>query len=505
MKTKFYIHLTSLLMAACITSYGQEIVETFVYDFGSNASYNDLQVCSDGSVLSGIYCYNMYSYGSTGFHVCKVSPEGQLLNSATFEHSWELLSIPRAPDTFILPDYLVSEADSTLNIEMTFIDADLNILRTTSTSILSGFNPYSFAEDNITISPTGNLIVTFWIDNTLHLVRLDLDGNIITSSETTSILPEDPNYMNPNNNALHYESFGIFNESPECFYKLGGYIPENQTRKPLIAYLFDADLNLTDTLVYEHLEDNTYCYYSGGEHLYNLPGKEHITPITRATIKDTYLLATQVRYPDNSYLASLVKYDKFHNPIAVANLEPSTSQWGNPILTIVIDENTIYHTYNTYRSLAYYPTINLARLDRNLNVVWNIQLPEVLLNYSYGLTLKALPNGDIAVSTIAQNQNKFLLYIFFIHECDPSVTSEVRTAESPFTLYPNPVKDQLSLSFAEGNAPESVELYDLQGRLVGTKRNNMETIDMSAMPSGVYMLRVTMKDGTSYHEKIVKE
>ena len=49
------------------------------------------------------------------------------------------------------------------------------------------------------------------------------------------------------------------------------------------------------------------------------------------------------------------------------------------------------------------------------------------------------------------------------------------------------------------------ELFDLAGRLVGTKPNGLESIDMSAMPSGVYMLRVTMKDGTSYREKILKE
>jgi hypothetical protein len=67
------------------------------------------------------------------------------------------------------------------------------------------------------------------------------------------------------------------------------------------------------------------------------------------------------------------------------------------------------------------------------------------------------------------------------------------------------VKDLLSLRFDDGTEPESVELYDLAGRLVGTKPNGLESIDMSAMTSGVYMLRVTMKDGARYHEKILKE
>ena len=67
------------------------------------------------------------------------------------------------------------------------------------------------------------------------------------------------------------------------------------------------------------------------------------------------------------------------------------------------------------------------------------------------------------------------------------------------------MKDILSLRFDDGAEPESVELHDLAGRLVGTKSSDLESFDMSAIPSGVYMLRVTMKDGTSYPEKIVKE
>ena len=84
-------------------------------------------------------------------------------------------------------------------------------------------------------------------------------------------------------------------------------------------------------------------------------------------------------------------------------------------------------------------------------------------------------------------------------------TLEMTSIGSPFTFYPNPVKDHLTLRFDDGIEPESVELYDLAGRLVGTKPNGLESMDMNAMSSGVYMLRITMKDGTRYHEKIVKE
>ncbi len=96
------------------------------------------------------------------------------------------------------------------------------------------------------------------------------------------------------------------------------------------------------------------------------------------------------------------------------------------------------------------------------------------------------------------------LYLYIIHDNYDAIP-ETTTVDCPFTIYPNPVNDLLTLRFDDGTLPESVELYDLAGRLVGTKPNGLESIDLSTMTSGVYMLRVTMKDGTRYHEKILKE
>ena len=75
----------------------------------------------------------------------------------------------------------------------------------------------------------------------------------------------------------------------------------------------------------------------------------------------------------------------------------------------------------------------------------------------------------------------------------------------PYTYYPNPVKEQLQMQFSPDVQPAQVELYDLQGRLVRTQRSNFEHIDMSQLPTGTYTMRVTMEDGKSYSDKVVKE
>ena len=510
MKTKLYTFLTGLLMAACITSYGQEIVSEFTFQNGYLFSDIDITECSDGTLLTGINYYSS-DYAESGVLVCKTSPEGQLIDSAQFDHGWNLFSLNGESDNFVITGYFWDEANGTEYFLMTFIDADLNVTNEISTPILVGVdydsNPFDIEE--LLIDPQGNFIISFWTDlvindywatyGVFHLMRISPNGTIISESANDELLP--PNWSNthPGDSALTYWShgFGIFEEEPLCYYKLGGYIGTNDSHPwPLYTYFFDEDLNLTNTIVYDYLAENTY---------YDWVGSEHLVPFEKNTFKESYLMAGQIHYPDERFETSLVKYDMDHNVLATARLESSSAiGYGNPIETIVADENTLFHAYNSYAS-SYNEIVGLARLDRDLNILWNIILPGGQYSYAYGHCMKVLQNGDVALAfQTSYGYSGDRLHLFILHDTYDA-TPETVFPKYPFTFSPNPVRDQLSLRFDDGSEPESVELYDLAGRLVGTKPNGLESIDMNAMPSGVYVLRVTMKDGASYHEKILKE
>ena len=75
----------------------------------------------------------------------------------------------------------------------------------------------------------------------------------------------------------------------------------------------------------------------------------------------------------------------------------------------------------------------------------------------------------------------------------------------PYMFYPNPVQDQLHLQYSPDVQPRQIELYDLQGRLVRSQGNAFETVDLSQLPTGTYTMRVTMKDGQVFSDKVVKE
>ncbi|MBR5082268.1 MAG: T9SS type A sorting domain-containing protein [Bacteroidales bacterium] len=75
----------------------------------------------------------------------------------------------------------------------------------------------------------------------------------------------------------------------------------------------------------------------------------------------------------------------------------------------------------------------------------------------------------------------------------------------PYTFYPNPTSEQLRLLFSPDVHPAHVELYDLQGRLVHRQNKAIESIDMSRLPTGTYTMHVTLEDGKTYMDKVVKE
>ena len=72
-------------------------------------------------------------------------------------------------------------------------------------------------------------------------------------------------------------------------------------------------------------------------------------------------------------------------------------------------------------------------------------------------------------------------------------------------VYPNPTDDLLFVELSGGAGIANMALYDLQGRVVGTRFIASATVNMRDIPAGVYVLRVMDADGKEYHRKIVRK
>ena len=71
------------------------------------------------------------------------------------------------------------------------------------------------------------------------------------------------------------------------------------------------------------------------------------------------------------------------------------------------------------------------------------------------------------------------------------------------SVFPNPVEDYIHLQIGDNLSDFSCELYDMQGRLL-QKHKNKDVVNVSALPSGTYILQIQTDKGTQF-QKVVKK
>ena len=79
--------------------------------------------------------------------------------------------------------------------------------------------------------------------------------------------------------------------------------------------------------------------------------------------------------------------------------------------------------------------------------------------------------------------------------------NEYATANA--SLFPNPVEDRLSLQLSGNASCKNVEIYGIDGRLLKSQNDDFENIDVSALPTGLYIAKINLNDGTMFTEKVV--
>ena len=75
--------------------------------------------------------------------------------------------------------------------------------------------------------------------------------------------------------------------------------------------------------------------------------------------------------------------------------------------------------------------------------------------------------------------------------------------DAPVLVFPNPVEDYIHLQIDDYNSDFSCELYDMQGRRL-MRQENKTSMNVSALPSGTYILQFNTNNGTQF-QKVVKK
>ncbi|QLH47385.1 MAG: T9SS type A sorting domain-containing protein [Bacteroidota bacterium] len=95
------------------------------------------------------------------------------------------------------------------------------------------------------------------------------------------------------------------------------------------------------------------------------------------------------------------------------------------------------------------------------------------------------------------------------YESEPEIDLNKITNSSPYKIYPNPVADNLQIEWnLNGDSSGVAQLVDLTGNIlldIAFKPGyQIKSIDLSALNSGIYLLRFSSNRQSIGYEKIIK-
>ena len=79
------------------------------------------------------------------------------------------------------------------------------------------------------------------------------------------------------------------------------------------------------------------------------------------------------------------------------------------------------------------------------------------------------------------------------------------TQKTALSVYPNPAKDILNISFDGASSTSKVSVLDLTGKELINKtiQNNKAQIDVSHLSQGIYVVNCISKDGVTSRAKVI--
>ena len=171
-----------------------------------------------------------------------------------------------------------------------------------------------------------------------------------------------------------------------------------------------------------------------------------------------------------------------------------SNQGYEPYSTINVQEGDVIRFYNGAGG-----TFNFEVLDQNNQP--NFEVPGVPGNQQiYAVTVDAnYPTyNEITVQKYEFSPTviKTVEVIF-----NPSATS-VDEVENQIAIYPNPVQDVLNIT--TNSLVKEVLVYSTDGKLV-LSENNMNTVDVSSLQSGSYIVNITLENDKTITKQVLKQ
>lgn len=173
---------------------------------------------------------------------------------------------------------------------------------------------------------------------------------------------------------------------------------------------------------------------------------------------------------------------------------PATTTYDGLILTARLKiESTTTITYTT-------TAVSTLTLVFDAAYSGNVKLNNVSYTVTNGVAI--IPSIPAGTNVITKGSSSNL-NLYYIKTVFGTLGLGDNVKASKLTLYPNPVTDQLHL-FSNDLKIENVAIYSLSGALVKNISNVNESIDVSNLNNGSYLVKTTTDQG-SFTQKIIKK
>ena len=381
-------------------------------------------------------------------------------------------------------------------------------------------------ESGYMIDCRGDLIMKYWSSgyDSVYMARFGLDGTLKHKAPLPSIL----------NDAYNME---VLDESPLQYWQRSGYFSANDSlgldsifhlNASLGFFVMDSAFQLNGTTIIHSLLHGEMWLDTLGHPFFireylEFNSDTRVIPVDG----DDLLVATQYTHdtmpcPNPEKGVAIAKYDRHtaeRKALIVFNDYPGWNRDARAMGLKQMSDGTVYFLYRERG----YPAEGfvVVKMDTDLNIEWKrwYKTNPLAVGPLHNPILYEDENGEekgiawVGTGTREGEEpgpgqvGKMDLVLLLLNHDGPVGVNEGNAGVEmrPYSIYPNPAKSQLNMRFSPDVQPAQVELYDLQGRLMRHQRNDFEHIDMSSLPAGTYLIRVTLKDGQVFSDKVVKE
>ena len=457
---------------------------------------------ADSSVVGGFHLLNFtsdYYMYSEGYLMQKLTRHGARITDTTF------INYKHFPSHFTgkypfgqgnvhaeLGDFV--DGQSILRIQ--HFDDQLHFDDTLAEVALCE-KPVKGAEPCMLLDEEGDLVLAFYDfeydathPETVHLAQVGLDGTI----KLHETYPFEQIQF-----GLPLIGPKVFGTSPLRYACWG--VNTNGQIQCLDCYVLDSLLHLTAT----------YSIYGQISNAPQLPYQTYALQFSRnAQVlgEESGTILVGAAYDNSASIQGgsgmmLVRFDSEGNKlkhVVFPSPGSSSSPYEWPIgLEWSLDGN-LYFSYTTSSSDD--GTICVMKLDRDMNVIWQ----RCCLASGWGKELafmKVLDDNGVAIMGNVYNGTE--AFYLILNDDGHERVHEQACNFRPYACYPNPAHDALHLQYSPDVQPTQIELYDLQGRLVRTQNDHLESLNLQGLATGQYVMKVTMEGGDTFTDKVVKE